>query len=215
MKPVVVIGAGGHALVVADALVVAGVEVLGFTDADASKRHLRLCGLPVLGEDAAVLAGYGPDAVLLANGIGGIKNTDVRRLLQTRLEAQGWHFVTVKHPSAIVSPNAHIGDGVQLLAGSIIQPAAVIGSGSIVNTGAIVEHDARVGDYVHIAPRALLCGFVKVGSCSHIGAGAVVRQSVQLGRNTLVGAGAVVVRDFGDNSRLLGVPAQQGAEHLS
>lgn len=215
MKPIVVIGAGGHALVVADALIAAGAEVIGFTDADASKRDLRPCGLPVLGEDAAVLAGYRPDAVLLANGIGGIKNTDVRRSLQMRLEAQGWNFATVKHPSAIVSPNAHLGDGVQLMAGSIVQPAAVIGTGSIINTGAIIEHDVHVGDYVHIAPRAVLCGFVKVDSCSHIGAGAVVRQSVQLGRNTLVGAGAVVVRDFGGNGRLLGVPAQQGTEHLS
>lgn len=208
MKPVIIIGGGGHAVVVADALQAAGVSVLGFTDADSTKHQSRQCGLPVLGGDAVVLAGYDQDEVLLANGVGGVRGTDARRALQLRLREAGWRFVTVIHPTAIISPHARISDGVQLLAGSIVQASAVIGEGTIVNTAAIVEHDVEVGDYVHVAPRALLCGAVTVGNLSHIGAGAVVRQGIQLGQHTLVGAGAVVVKDFDGGGELVGMPAR-------
>lgn len=208
MKPIIIIGGGGHATVVADALQAAGGSVLGFTDADSTKHQLRQCGLPVLGGDAFVLAGYDRDEVLLANGVGGVRGTDARRTLQLRLQEVGWRFATVIHPTAIVSPHARIGDGVQLLAGSIVQASAVIGEGTIVNTAAIVEHDVEVGDYVHLAPRSLLCGAVTVGNSSHIGAGAIVRQGIQLGRYTVVGAGAVVVKHFDGGGELVGMPAR-------
>lgn len=215
MKPVIVIGAGGHAAVVADALQAAGVNVLGFTDADPSKHRSKQCDLPVLGSDATVLAGSDRNDVLLANGVGGVKGTDVRRALQQRLQEEGWRFATVIHPTAIVSRHARIGNGAQLLAGSIVQALAAIGEGAIVNTAAVVEHDADVGDYVHVAPRALLCGAVTVGNYSHIGAGAVVRQGIRLGQRTLVGAGAVVVKDFDGDGELVGMPARSSAEGIA
>ena len=50
-RPVIVIGAGGHAAVVADALLAGGAVVLGFTDPQPARRGSMLCGLPVLGDD--------------------------------------------------------------------------------------------------------------------------------------------------------------------
>jgi sugar O-acyltransferase (sialic acid O-acetyltransferase NeuD family) len=207
-RPVIIIGAGGHAAVVAEALLVSGIEVVGFTDIDPGRHGSRHVGLPVLGEDARVLSGYRHDDIVLANGIGGVGATEPRRKVQLGLQRVGWRFMTVRHPSVIVSPNAQIGPGVQMLAGSIVQVGARIGEGSIVNTGALIEHDCEVGSFVHAAPRALLCGDVKVGSGSHIGAGAVVKQGVRLGPDTLVGTGAVVVKDFEGHGVLVGIPAR-------
>lgn len=207
-QPVIIIGAGGHAAVIADALLVGGIEVIGFTDLDPSRHGNRHCGLPVLGDDEGALSGYRQGSVLLANGIGGIRSTELRRNTQMRLQQLGWRFGTVRHPSAIVSPRARISGGVQLLAGSIVQTGADIGPGSIVNTGAVIEHDCEVGGFVHAAPRSLLCGDVKVGPGSHIGAGAVVKQGLRLGPNTLIGAGAVVVKDFAGDGMLVGAPAR-------
>jgi sugar O-acyltransferase (sialic acid O-acetyltransferase NeuD family) len=207
-QPVIIIGAGGHAAVVADALLVCGIEVIGFTDLDPRRHGVRHCGLPVLGDDEGVLSGYRQENILLANGIGGVGSTELRRKAQMALQQSGWRFARVRHPSAIVSPRAEISDSAQLLAGSIVQVGAQIGPGSIVNTGAVIEHDCAIGGFVHAAPRSLLCGDVKVGSGSHIGAGAVVKQGVHLGPNTLIGAGAVVVRDFAGNGMLVGTPAR-------
>lgn len=206
--PVIVVGSGGHAIVVADALLCAGEHVLGFTDSDPATHGGERLGLPVLGSDD-VLDARTPGGLLLANGIGGVRGETLRRRVQDHLQKLGWRFVEVRHPSAVVSPFARVGAGAQLMAGCIVQPGAQIGSGAIVNTAAVVEHDVRIGDYVHVAPRAVVCGNADVGAGSHVGAGAVVRQGVRLGEGTIVGAGAVVVKDAGPASLLVGMPARQ------
>ncbi len=209
--PLIIVGAGGHAAVVADALLAAGERVLGFTDADPSRHGQTLCGLPVIGDDR-VLDAYTPQTLALANGIGGVGGAvepPLRSRVQQRLAAQGWQFVAVRHPSAVVSPFARLGAATQLLAACVVQPGACIGEGSIVNTAAVIEHDAVVGAWVHVAPRALLCGGVKVGAHSHVGAGAVIRQALCIGEGSLVGAGAVVVKDFPGGGLLVGVPARR------
>lgn len=212
MSPsIIVIGAGGHAAVVADALLAAGRKVLGFTDSDRSLWGQARCGLPVLGDDG-VLKEQSPTSVVLGNGIGGVgrrQGDALRKTVQERLEADGWCFVTVVHPKAVVSPFARVGAGAQLLAGSIVQAGADVGLGCIVNTAAVVEHDVILGDWVHVAPRALVCGNVVVGSGTHVGAGAIVRQGLRIGVDTLIGAGAVVVRDIPGSSLVMGVPARR------
>lgn len=207
--PVIVIGAGGHAAVVVDALLAAGREVLGLTDATPESYGRRICGVPVLGDDS-VLAGYSPAEVELANGIGNLGGApmSLRRRVQEQLEAAGWRFSSVRHPSAIVSPFASVDEAVQMMAGCIVQPGAKVGKGSIVNTAAVVEHDVAMGAWSHVAPRAVVCGDVSIGVASHVGAGAVVRQGVTLGPASLIGAGAVVVKSFAGSGTLIGVPAQ-------
>lgn len=204
---IIIIGAGGHAAVVADALLSAGRQVLGFVDNDSTRQGRSLCGRPVLGDDMA-LAGFDTVNVLLANGIGGTRGEDLRAAVQRRLEGAGWHFVAVRHPSAVVSPFAQLGLGVQLMAHSVVQPGARLGDGCIVNSAAVVEHDVQLGPYVHVACNATLCGGVSVGAGSHVGAAAVVLQGVRLGNATVVGAGAVVVKDFPGGGTLVGVPAR-------
>jgi sugar O-acyltransferase (sialic acid O-acetyltransferase NeuD family) len=207
--PVIVIGAGGHAAVVADALLAGGATVLGFTDANPERHGRVVCGLPVLGDDR-VLAEYSGDGVVLANGLGGLGDERVpaRQRLQQSLEDRGWRFCSVIHPNAIVSRFAQLGESVQVMAGSVIQAGASIGIGSVVNTGAIIEHDVSLGAWSNVAPRAVVCGQVRIGAVSYVGAGATVRQGVCIGAHTLIGAGAVVVKDFSGNGVLVGVPAR-------
>lgn len=209
-QPVIVIGAGGHAAVVADALREAGIEVLGFTDPDARLHGTQRIGLPVLGGDE-VLATHSPGRVRLVNGLGfvsGSGHAAARTRAQQRLQALGWTFAPVIHPHALISRHATLAADVQVLAGAIVQARAAVGAGTIVNTAAIVEHDVIVGAWCHVATRATLCGQTRVGDGCLIGAGAVLRQSVVLGDDTVVGAGAVVLRDSAGGQTLCGVPAR-------
>ena len=192
--PVIVVGAGGHAAVVADTLLAAGRTVLGFVDGDPTKHGTRVLGLPVLGDDAALDAHRG-GGVELANGIGGPGSTPsvgqgtLRRRVQHRLSALGWTFVAVRHPGAIVSRFAVLGPSTQVLAGAVVQPCATVGDGAIVNTRAVVEHHAQVGEE------------------THVGAGAVVRQGIHLAARVVVAAGAAVARDV-HSGIVAGVPAR-------
>ncbi len=209
-KAVIVIGAGGHARVVADALLAAGRTVLGFTDRDATLHGKRILGLQVLGDDT-LLAQHDRQGIELALGLGTVgasQDTLQRRSLQLNLQNLGWRMASIRHPSAVVSVFAQVQPGAQLLAACVVQAGARVGEGCIVNTTAVVEHDTTLGAYSHLAPRALLCGNVTVGACSHIGAAAVVRQGLTLGEQTVVAAGAVVVHNCEGHMLLLGVPAR-------
>jgi len=204
---IIVIGSGGHAAVLVDALLAAGETVIGLTDADAGRHGLEICGRAVIGGDAE-LANYRARDVQLANGVGSTGSSAGRRALQSKLEGAGWTFAMVRHPTALVSPFAQVAQSAQLLAGSIVQPRAVIAAGCIVNTRAVVEHDVTLGDFTHVAPGAVICGDVRIGAGCHIGAGAVIRQGITLGADTVIAAGAVVVRDHPGNAVLAGVPAR-------
>lgn len=208
--PVIVIGAGGHSAVVADALLEAGTRILGFTDPDVCLHGTLRLGLPVIGGDE-ILATRSPKEVLLVNGLGfisGYGTESYRARVQQQLEARGWIFAPVVHPRACISSYASLAEDAQVLAGAILQTGSVIGKGSIINTGAIVEHDTIVGDWCHVAPSATLCGQTRIGNGCLIGAGATVRQSVVLADNTLIGTGAVVLRDSAIGETLCGVPAR-------
>jgi len=193
-----------------DALLASGHKLLGFTDANAALHGKVLLGYPVLGDDS-LLQQYSPEQVRLANGIGITDNQaqSLRQRLQQSMQAQGWHFIGVKHPSAVVSSYAELNSNAQIMAGSIIQCCALIGEGSIVNSGAIIEHDVHIGDWTHIAPGAILCGEVSVGHYCHIGAGATIRQQVTLDENCLIGAGAVVTKNASGPIVLTGIPARE------
>ncbi|MBU1384263.1 MAG: NeuD/PglB/VioB family sugar acetyltransferase [Alphaproteobacteria bacterium] len=207
-RPVIVVGAGGHGAVVADALLAGGRTVLGFVDADPGAAS-GLPGLDVLGSDESLDPNAGYD---LANGIGGTGaggTAGLRRRVQERLEARGFRFTGVRHPSAVVSSHVAVADDVQLLARSVIQTGARIGTGAIINTGVIIEHGCRVGAFTHCASGAILCGDVEIGEGSHIGAGAVIRQGVRLEPGVVVGAGAVVLDAGSGVGMLIGVPARR------
>lgn len=206
-RPIVVVGAGGHAKVVIDALLAAGREVIGCTDVDASRHGQSVLGVPVIGNDDA-LRQHALDAIDVVVGVGGTRGEPLRRVMHERLRAQGWRLATVIHPSSTIARGAAVGVGAQILARAVVQADAQVGEGSIVNTGAIIEHDVRLGDFCHVAPGALLCGRVQAGAGVHVGAGAIVLQNLSLGAGMVVGAGALVTRSFDDGLTVTGVPAR-------
>ena len=206
---IIIVGAGGHARVLADALLAGGMNVLGYVDSDPRLAGSTLLGLPMLGDDAW-LANQDRRARWLVNGIGGVgaeAGVSKRQSVQLLWEAAGWQFAGVQHPSAVVSRFATVESDAQLLAGCVVQCQAQIGKAAIINTRAVVEHDAQVGAFSHIAPGAVICGDVRIGEGCHIGAAAVVRQGLAIEAGVRVGAGAAVVRAY-PAGVLAGVPAR-------
>ena len=203
---VLVIGAGGHAKVVIEALMRMNEEIIGATDADPAKLGSECQGVPVLGGDE-VADGHGPGGVMLANGIGG--SVEGRRAVYRRFKESGYEFLTIIHPSATVAADAELGEGAQVMAGAVIQPAARIGHNAIINTGATVDHDCAIAEHAHIAPGATLCGAVTVADGAFVGAGATVIQGVSIGADATIGAGAVVIDDVAPGAAVNGVPARR------
>jgi UDP-perosamine 4-acetyltransferase len=205
---VIVVGAGGHARVLIDALQRSGHTILFATDVDVAKRGQSVLGITVAGGDEAIAA-HVPGTVLLAIGVGSVGKDDTRRATFERFAREGHRFATVVHPNAVVAPDVTLLDGAQVMAGAVVQTGSCIGRNAIVNTGACVDHDCRVGDHAHIAPGATLSGGVEIGEGTLVGTGACVIQSIRIGSGSVVAAGAVVVRDVPEGACVMGIPARR------
>ena len=198
LKPLLVIGGGGHASVLVDMLRSQNRDVLGVISPNKLDKRIAFQGLTNLHNDRDVFK-YPADEVLLVNGIGVLPGSGLKRKLNDFYLSKGYCFETLISQNAQVSTFSKIEAGVQILAGAIIQAGVKIGEHTIVNTGAIVEHDSIIGEYNHIAPAATLCGQVNTSEGVYIGAGSTVIQNIKLGANATVGAGAVVARDLQSN----------------
>ncbi len=205
-RPVIIIGAGGHAKVLLDCLRLQGIKVIGALDKFPNLNDER-AELPIIGDDSAIRA-YSSDDVELVNGLGSVGDTHLRTNIFNKFKNLGYHFRQVIHPAATVAGDCVLGEGVQILAGAVVNTGTRIAADSIVNTGAIVDHECSIGGHVHIAPGVTLSGGVQVGDYCHIGTGATIIQGIVIGEKALVAAGAVVVRDVDAGKKVLGVPAK-------
>jgi sugar O-acyltransferase (sialic acid O-acetyltransferase NeuD family) len=203
---ILVIGAGGHGEVVADAIAtaeLAGAELhlAGFLDDDPSRQALAVFGARVLGPRSEI-SRVPHDAIVVAIGHNALRQRVVRQL-----EDAGEVFAVVRHPGAIVAENVSIGRGTVICAGSVVNIGTKIGEHAILNTACSVDHHNTVGDFAHVAPGAHTGGNVVLGEGAMIGIGATVVPGAVVGRWATVGAGAVVIRPVAPGSTVVGVPA--------
>lgn len=196
------LGAGGHARVVCDAVRLLWPK----TTIEVWDRNPALAGTELLGctinaplQDLNSL----PKEVHVAIG-----SNIARRREAAALAAAGHALLTVAHPASTRSVSAQLGSGVFVAAGATLGPDAAIGDGAIVNHHAVVDHECMIGAWAHIAPSATLGGAVRVGEGALIGAGAVLLPGITIGEWAVVGAGAVVTRNVPSGATVTGVPAR-------
>lgn len=205
MKGCFLLAAGGHGRVVLDTALKAGMTVTGILDPGLRSDNV-IFDIPVLGDDS-VLSQYDPLDYQLINGVGAIAGLYERAALYQKYKEMQFVFAQIIHPSAICGREVRLGEGVQLLAGSVIQCRAIMGSNVVVNTKGSVDHDCVIGDHVFIGPGATICGGVTIDELAFIGSGAIVLPGVHIGARAIVGAGAIVHRDVNPNIKVVGNPA--------
>lgn len=205
---VVILGAGGHAKVLLDALRAQGVIVVGVVDPELAESATGWRELAVIGNDDTLLD-LDPIGFKIVNGVGSLPGNNLRHKLFQKFKSAGFEFLSVIHPSVIIGSGVKLGEGAQVMAGSIIQSDCLIGRNTIVNTGAKLDHDCSIGADVHIAPGVTISGNVVIEDGVHIGTGASVVQSVHIGRESVIGAGTVVVKSVPKYSKLIGAKPKQ------
>lgn len=220
-KPsLLIIGSGGHASVLVDAIESAGqYNVAGYLDDTVLSGTIRGCYAVLGGLDAArnICDSRGIEDVVIAIG-----NNWWRRKLYSDLARTCPHFKfpVIVHPSSVIAPSATVGRGSALLAGSHIGPNSSIGELCIVNTHSSLDHDCKMHDFSSVAPGVVMGGVVEIGECSAIGVGASISDRISIGKHTLIGTGSVVVRNTPDlvvaygNPARIQRPRREGEEYL-
>ena len=186
-KPLLIVGAGGHGRVVAEAAQLSGVRIAGFIDNETNRLPSELDSIQVLGDDS-LLPTLDSSTYSFTVGVGMPRISDLRATIFLKMLNLGFTPLSVFHPSAVISPSAEVKAGAQIMAHAVVQAGAVIGQGVIVNTGAVIEHDCNIDEFCHIAPCAVVLGGASVGANSLIGANAVVLPNSQVSQRYLVSA---------------------------
>jgi sugar O-acyltransferase (sialic acid O-acetyltransferase NeuD family) len=204
---VMIIGAGGHARVVADIVHCSGNEVIGFLD-DQSADHFP--GMSILGNISEVMKFQKPGISFVI----GIGMNDLRKRIASLLSDAHLKFYTAIHPSAVISKDAIIGIGTVIMANAVVNTGTLVGRHCIINTSATVDHDNTLGDYVHLSPGTHTSGTVSIGDSTWIGVGAVVNNNISICEDCIVGAGSVVVRNILEPGIYIGTPARKLARKI-
>jgi sugar O-acyltransferase (sialic acid O-acetyltransferase NeuD family) len=206
--PLVVFGAGGHGISVADVAQSAGYALRCFVDP--ARQGGELFGCPIVGDLAEL-----PDLRALidkrAFGVAiAVGDNAVRERIALELAAQhpALRYPALVHASAVVSPHATLAHGVVVMAGAVVGPNCRIATFCVVNTRASIDHDGVMDPYASLAPGAVVGGGVHIGARSAVSIGAVVRDRLRIGHDSVLGANSYLHRDLPAHQLAYGVPAR-------
>lgn len=198
----IIIGAGGHGKVVADAARMSNRwNRIAFVD-DIYPKNKKCSSWDIIGSINSMSLDASAEFVVA------IGDNYTRFKVFSNLKGKGMKAASIVHPTAYISPDSVIGSGTVVLANAVINIGSSLGDCCIVNTSTTIDHDCVIGNSAHISPGANLAGEVNVGDFSWVGIGAAIRQQVCIGNDVVVGAGAVVLNDIADKLIVVGVPAK-------
>jgi UDP-N-acetylbacillosamine N-acetyltransferase len=174
-----------------------------FIDDNPSMKDKKINNVLVYG-NLDSLKNKGNCHIHIALGKPGLKD-----LVTQRCKTLNLSLISAIHPSAIISQNVRLGEGIFIGAGAIINTDAYIGDGVLINTGSVIEHDSVVGDFANISPAVCIGGRVNIAKKVFVGSGAIVFARVTVDENSIIGMGAVVNKNIPANTLAYGVPARE------
>lgn len=195
MRPLLLLGGGGHCRSCIDVI-----ENEGVYDIKGIVQHPKdgndpVLGYPILGtnEDLPRLV---PDIPFFFVAVGQIRSPDIRIALYEKAKMLGAELPVVISPKSHVSRHAFIEEGSIVMHGAIVNAGARIGVNAIINSMALIEHDAVIGAHCHISTGAMVNGDVIIGSRCFIGSGVIIHQGVSIGDGAVISAGSIVRKNL-------------------
>lgn len=183
---IIIIGAEGHALSVANVAEGSGMSVIAFVD-DA-KAGGKSLGIPIITKQQCI------DQHQTANFTVAIGDNSRRERVSDEFKSAmpTAKFPSLIHHSAVVGINTKVGEGTVIMPLVNVGPNSLVGNFCILNTSSSIDHDCEMKSFSSIAPRVVTAGNVKIGIRSAISIGASVKHGVLIGDDVVVGANSYV-----------------------
>lgn len=121
--------------------------------------------------------------------------------------SKGGKFITLKHPTAYIAPNAIIGEGCIITAYCRLSCDIFVGNYNTFQPFTSVGHDVKIGNFCHFNTNSFMGGFVRIEDEVTLHTGAIIHPHKTVKMNSIIGAGAVVIRNVPASTTLFGNPA--------
>jgi sugar O-acyltransferase (sialic acid O-acetyltransferase NeuD family) len=203
MKPLILIGGGGHCKSVMEAAESAGYSILGVLDMPENVGK-NVLSTNVIGTDDDIPA-YVDKAEFVIT-VGFIKNPAIRIKLYNKVKEANGKLATIIASTAYVSKYAEIGEGTVVLHQAFVNADAKVGCNVILNTATNIEHDAVIGNHCHISTGTMVNGECRVGERCFIGSQSVLANCITVGDDIIVSAGSFVRKSIAEKGIYAGNP---------
>ena len=201
-RKIVIFGAGGHAVSVANVAMTAGFTISHFVDK--SRKGGSLLGISII-DDVSELKNLNQYCFSIAVGDNAVRQEIFNGL---SMQHPNIYFPALVHSSAIISYFSNIGDGTVVMPHAVVGPNSNVGRFCILNTQSSIDHDCSMADYASLAPGSVTGGTVSIGIRSAISIGAVIKHGLNIGNDSVVGANSYLNRDIPANTVAYGTPAK-------
>lgn len=206
---VVIVGAGGFGREVLWTLMDCNkiskkYEIVGFVDDDKRLHKKLIHNYKVLGG----VEWFSTKSAKNVKCVIAIGNGKIRKEIVKKLEKKGVEFVTIIHPSVIMSKSVRIGKGTIIQAGSVLTVDVEIGKHCRIDTNCTIAHNCILDDFVDLSPGVHINGNNSIHIGTWIGSGTVTREKITIGKWSVIGAGTVLIDNVPSFSLFVGVPGK-------
>ena len=178
-------------------------DVIGFIEPDDVLKSKKF-PTKILGKPIFPYSSIDPTKHCVTIAIGDSK---VREKITNQLPVQ-IEYISLIHPTAVISDWVQIGEGAIICAGTIITCDIKIGKHSQFNLNTTIGHDCSLGDFFTSAPNVNISGNCKFEEHVYFGTSSCVKQGISICKNVTVGMGAIVTKDIFTPGIYIGNPAK-------
>lgn len=205
MKKIIILGAGGLGLEVADLIWSMGeYEIAGFLDDDPGKENASIHQISVLGT-LSHLHRYND----VQNAVIAIANPVTKKRIAESAIKAGFLFPTLIHPSVFVGSHVSVGQGSILCAGTVVSTDVCLQDFLTINPQCGIGHESVLHSFSTLYWNVHIGGNTEIGEGCELGTHSCVLQGLNITNNVILGAGAVVVRNIEAPGTYAGVPVQK------
>jgi len=202
-ESLVIIGARGHAVSVANVALSCGMNVLACVDDN--KAGSKVMEIPVISKKQC-LQEFPSQNYAIAIGDNAIRE---KVYIEYKEDCPQAKFPALIHKSSVLGIGSSVGDGAIIMPLVNVGPSSIIGSFCLLNTGSSIDHDCVMNKFSSLAPRVVCGGDVKIGIRSAISIGATVQHNIRIGADVVIGGNSYVNKSLDSNLVAYGSPCKK------
>jgi sugar O-acyltransferase (sialic acid O-acetyltransferase NeuD family) len=204
---IIIIGASGNSLAIINSInrinsINKNINIIGIID-DIAKGNLL--GINIIGD---IKNHSIRNDSFYINGISSIRSFIAKKRIINRFIKFGAKFMSIIDPSAYISEETKIGNGVYIGAKCFIGSFASIGDHCTFLQNIAFNHHSSVSDFSSISSNVSILGHCSIGNTCHISANSSINPHISVSDNVVIGTLSNVTKNCEANSVYYGNPAK-------